>query len=245
MAEFDARLYGARWADRYDEWHTGLMDDEGAVAKLAELAGDGPVLEFGVGTGRLAVPLAERGLAVTGVDVSEEMLAKLTAKPGADRVTTVVGDMTTVRVEGEFPLAFIAFNSIFVLNTQDEQLALFRNAAAHLGAGGRFVLETVVITGQKDGQNHKVNVVRIEPDQVTLSAGMFDPVAATYQGAWIVLGPTGTEFLPLSGRHVTHHEMDLMARLAGLELEHRWSDWQESPFTSAADLHVSVYRKPG
>jgi len=243
MADFDPLLYGARWADTYDEWHTGLMDDEGAVAALAELAGGEPVLELGVGTGRLAVPLAGRGLAVSGVDISEEMLAKLREKPGAERVTTIVGDMTTVRVDGEFGLAFVAFNSIFVLHTQREQVDLFRNAAAHLRPGGRFVLETVVV-GVKEVPNRQLRVVRVDPDQVTLSGGFYDPVTAVYDGTWAVVGANGTRFYPLSGRHVTHHEMDLMAELAGLELEHRWGDWQRGPFTGDSALHVSVYRKP-
>jgi SAM-dependent methyltransferase len=243
MAEFDTPMYDARWAEIYDEWHAGLMDDEGAVVALSSLADGGPVLEFGVGTGRLAVPLAARGLAVSGVDNSEDMLAKLREKPGADKVTTIVGDMTTVRVEGEFALAFIAFNSIFVLRSQREQVDLFRNAAAHLRPGGRFVLETVVV-GVKEGPNRRANVFRVEPDQVTLSAGIFDAASATYQGTLVVLGENGAKFYPISGRHVTHHEMDLMAELAGLELEHRWGDWKGAPFTSDSELHVSIYRKP-
>ncbi|MCT2583678.1 class I SAM-dependent DNA methyltransferase [Actinophytocola gossypii] len=242
MTEFDPRLYGARWAGVYDDWHAGMMDDEGAVAVLAELAGGEPVLEFGVGTGRLAVPLAGRGLAVSGVDISEEMLAKLREKPGAEGVSTVVGDMTTVRVDGEFALAFIAFNSIFVLPSQRAQVDLFRNAAAHLRPGGRFVLETAVV-GNKP-PNEALRVAKVEPDQITLSGGTFDPVTATHNGTWIVLGTNGTRFYPISGRIVTHHEMDLMAQLAGLELEHRWGDWKRGPFTGDSQLHVSVYRKP-
>jgi SAM-dependent methyltransferase len=243
MAEFDPRLYGARWADKYDEWHTGLMDDDGAVVALSELAGEGPVLEFGIGTGRLAVPLARLGLPVSGVDISEEMLAKLRDKPGADSIALTLGDMTTVRVAGEFTLTFIAFNSIFALPDQRAQVDLFRNAAAHLRPGGRFVLETAVIAG-KEGPTNRLSVVKVEADQVTISAGILDPLAATYQGAWVVLGPGGARFYPISGRHVTHHEMDLMAELAGLELEHRWGDWKAGAFTSDSTLHVSIYRKP-
>lgn len=243
MTEHDPRLYGARWADNYDEWHSGLMDDDGAVAVLGEFAGGGEVLEFGIGTGRLAVPLARRGVSVSGVDISEEMLAKLREKPGAEQIAVTVGDMTTVRVPGEFSLTFIAFNSIFALPDQRSQVNLFRNAAAHLRAGGRFVLETAVIWGKQDPTN-KLNVVKVESDQLTLSAGILDPVAATYQGAWVVLGTEGARFYPISGRHLTHHEMDLMAELAGLELEQRWGDWNGAPFTRDSTLHVSIYRKP-
>lgn len=244
MAEFDPRLYGARWAEHYDEWHAGLMDDEGALTALAKLAGDDPVLEFGVGTGRLAVPLAERGCDIVGVDISEDMLAKLREKPGGAKVTTVAGDMTTVRVEREFGLAFIAFNSIFVLGTQREQVELFRNAAAHLRPGGRFVLETVVISGASSGDRGKVSVMKVEADRLTLSAGLVDPITSFYEGTWVVMEPNGTSFYPIHGRHVTHQEMDLMAELAGMERENRWGDWKGTPFDAHSRLHVSIYRKP-
>ncbi len=242
MAEIDPRLYGARWAENYDEWHEGMMDDDGAVVTLAELADGGPLLEFGVGTGRLAVPLAAAGHDVVGVDVSEDMLAQLTCK--SDAVTTVVGDMTTVRVEREFAVAYIAFNSIFVLPTQQAQVALFRNAAAHLRPGGRFVLETAVTVGAKAADSHRFRVAKVETDRLTVTAGVVDPVTQFYNGTWVVFEPDGTKFFPISGRNVTHHEMDLMAQLAGLELEHRWSDWKGNPFTGDATLHISVYRKP-
>ena len=240
MATFDSRLYGARWADRYDEWHKDLMDDDGAVAVLADFAGDGPALEFGVGTGRLAVPLAERGVEVVGVDISPEMLAKLKEKQSA--VTIVEADMTTVTLDREFAVAFIAFNSIFVLETQEEQVALFRNAARHLRPGGRFVLETAV--PKPTPEEGKLSVVEVEVDQVTLAGGKIDPVTGNYRGQWMVVTPAGTTFYPVGGRQVTHHEMDLMAQLAGLEREHRWSDWKRGPFGPKSELHVSVYRKP-
>jgi SAM-dependent methyltransferase len=242
MAEFDPRLYGARWAEQYDEWHAGMMDDAGAVAALESLATGGPLLELAVGTGRLAVPLAEKGIEVVGVDVSEEMLAQLAKK--SDGVATVVGDMTTVRLEREFAVVLVAFSSIFVLPTQEDQVRLFRNAAAHLRPGGRFVLETSVVNGPKRGETNTFKVARIETDRLTVSAGIVDPVTQFYNGTWVVFEPNGTRFYPISGRSVPHGEMDLMARLAGLELENRWGDWQGSPFTAESKMHVSVYRKP-
>jgi SAM-dependent methyltransferase len=247
VTDFDPRQYGARWAEQYDEWHAGLMDDEGALAALTELAADpgGPILEFAVGTGRLAVPLAERGHEVVGIDISENMLAKLRAKPGAARVETVLGDMTTVRLDRDFGLVLLAFSSLFALGTQRAQVQLFRNAAAHLRPGGRFVLETTVVDvpGGRGTQRH-LRVAKLEPDRLVLSAGLLDPATSFYNGAWIVLEPTGTTFYPIQGRNVSHHEMDLMAELAGLELEHRWADWNRTPFTAEANLHISVYRKP-
>jgi SAM-dependent methyltransferase len=241
MATFDPRLYGARWAEHYDEWHKGLMDDEGAVAALADFAAGGPALEFGVGTGRLAVPLAERGVDVTGVDISPEMLAKLKEKSSA--VTVVEADMATVSLEREFAVAFIAFNSIFILETQEEQVELFRNAARHLRPGGRFVLETVVVKPPSPDQG-KLSVVHVEADQVILSGGTTDPVTGNYRGTWMVVSPDGTKFYPQGGRSCTHFELDLMARLAGLEREDRWGDWKGTPFGPKSELHVSIYRKP-
>jgi SAM-dependent methyltransferase len=241
MENFDPRLYGARWANMYDEFHKGLMDDEGAVAALAALAGEGPVLEFGVGTGRLAVPLALRGVEVVGVDVSPEMLAKLREKSSA--VTAVEADMTTVSLEREFSLAYIAFNSIFALDTQQAQVELFRNAAAHLRPGGRFVLETVVIRPPSPDRG-KLTVADIELDRMTLVGGKHDPVTGRYKGMWLVLEPDGPKFFPISGRDLSHFEMDLMAQMAGLDLESRWSDWKQSPFTAKSELHISTYRKP-
>jgi SAM-dependent methyltransferase len=241
METFDPRLYGARWADTYDEWHKGLMDDEGAVAALADLADGGPVLELGVGTGRLAVPLAERGVEVVGVDISPEMLAKLREKTSS--VTAVEADMTTVSLAREFAVAYIAFNSIYVLETQQAQVALFRNAAAHLRPGGRFVLETE-LPKPPSSERGKLSVFEVQPDRVTLSGGTDDPVTGQYRGVFLVVDADGPKFYPIGGRTVTHFEMDLMAQLAGLELEARWADWKGTPFGAKSQMHVSIYRKP-
>jgi SAM-dependent methyltransferase len=241
MGTFDPRLYGARWADTYDEWSADIMDDTGAVDALVDLAEGGPILEFGVGTGRVAVPIAERGVEIVGVDISPEMLAKLREKTSA--VTIVEADMTTVSLEREFALAFIAFNSIFVLTTQEDQVALFRNAAAHLRPGGRFVLETIVVDPPSPDRG-KMSIVKVEEDRLILAGGTVDRATSLYTGTWVTVEPTGTKFYPITGRHVTHHEMDLMARLAGLEPEHRWADWHGATFGPKSELHVSIYRKP-
>jgi SAM-dependent methyltransferase len=168
------------------------------------------------------------------------MLAELHAKPGGERVTTLLGDMTTVRVDRQFALAYIAFSSIFVLPTQEAQVQFFRNAAAHLRPGGRFVLETTVVGA---GGQRNLRVARVESDRLVLSGGILDPVTSYYNGTWVVLEPGGTSFFPVQGRNLTHAEMDLMAQLAGLTLENRWGDWNRGPFTAESRLHVSIYRK--
>lgn len=240
-SDFDPRLYGARWAGLYDEWHAGMMDDDGAVAALAELGG--PVLELGVGTGRLAVPLAARGVEVVGVDISTDMLAQLRAKPGSDAVTIVEADMTTVTLGREFAVVLIAFSSIFALPSQRDQVRVFRNAARHLKPGGRFVLEAAAV-GNTERRREPLNLARLEHDRLVLSAGRLDPVSGFYHGAWVVLEPSGLKFYPVQGRNLPHAEMDLMAELAGLELENRWGDWKGGDFTADSTLHVSMYRKP-
>lgn len=239
MDGFDARAYGADWAAVYDDVHEGMVDTDATVAGLAELVRPAAaVLEYAAGTGRLAIPLAERGHDVVAVEISEPMLEQLRAKPGADRVTAVLGDMTTVALGRTFDLAFLAFNSILALGTQEDQVRLFANAAEHLHPGGRFALEVVV---PRDPQPR---IVQLHGDRIAITAGALDAVTGLYQGTWALVGASGISVHRIAGRHVGHGEMDLMARLAGLELEHRWADWTRAPFTSDSRQHVSVYRRP-
>ncbi len=169
------------------------------------------------------------------------MSAKLREKSSA--VTVVEDDMTTVSLNREFAVAFIAFNSIFILGTQEAQVELFRNAARHLRPGGRFVSETEVLKPPSADEG-KLSVVKVGADQVMLSDGTTDSVTGTYTGTLMVVGPEGTRFYPEGGRNCTHFEMDLMAQLAGLEREDRWGDWKGTPFGPKSGLHVSIYRKP-
>jgi len=239
MGGFDARRYGADWADVYDEVHEGVVDTDATVAGLAGLVGQAAtVLEYGAGTGRLAIPLAERGHDVVAVEISEPMVERLRAKPGAERLTVVVGGMTEGALGRTFDLAFVAFNSIFALGSQDDQVRLFGNAAAHLRAGGRFALETVV------AKEPQPRIVQLDGGRVAITTGTLDAVTGSYSGTWVLVGADGISVRPIAGRHVGHAEMDLMARLAGLELEHRWADWSRAPFTSGSGAHISVYRKP-
>ncbi|MGI5127268.1 class I SAM-dependent methyltransferase [Pseudonocardia sp. CA-107938] len=239
MDAFDARRYGEDWADVYDEVHEGAVDTRATVDGLASLVGEpAAILEYGAGTGRLAIPLAERGHEVVAVEISEPMLAQLRAKPGADRVTAVLGDMTDVALDRTFDLVFVAFNSIFALGSQDDQVRLFANAATHLRPGGRFALETVV------SREPKPRIVQLGGTRVAMTTGELDPVTGRYSGTWVLVGADGISVRPITGRHVGHAEMDLMARLAGLELEHRWTDWSRAPFTAGSHGIVTVYRKP-
>lgn len=210
------------------------------VDRLVELADGGPVLEFAVGTGRVAIPLAARRVAVSGIDVSEPMLARLRAKPGA--VAASVGDVTSTRVEGSFGLVYLVFNTIMNLTTQADQVATFRNAAAHLRAGGRFVVEVMVPALQKLAPGERLVAFAATPEHLGV-----DEYDVATQRMWshhhrLVGGRVRTDSTAF--RYVWPAELDLMAQLAGMALEHRWADWQRSPFTGDSTSHVSVWRTP-
>src|SRR3954467_13120523 len=213
-----------------------------AVDRLADLAGDGPAPEFAVGTGRVALPLADRGVRVTGIDNSDAMLARLREKPGAERVEVVAGDMAATRVDGEFTLVYLVFNTIFNLTTQDGQVACFQNAAAHLPAGGRFVIEARVPELQRLPLGQTVLPWRADPGG--MSSYVYDVVTQRLSGQHYHFEDGSVEASPTEMRYSWPSELDLMARLAGLRLEDRWGGWRREPFTGLSPSHVSVYEKP-
>jgi SAM-dependent methyltransferase len=214
------------------------------VDVLAGLAGGGAAVEFAVGTGRVALPLSERGVLVSGIELSPHMAAVLAAKPGAGAVPVTIGDMTSARVPGVFSLAYLVFNTIMNVTTQDEQVAVFANAAAHLGPGGRFVVEVGVpaVAGLAAGELGRVF------DVSATHAGIDtidDPVGQlTSSHHWTLIdGQWRRDCAPF--RYVWPSELDLMGRLAGFRLEHRWAGWDRAPFTAASTSQVAVYRKDG
>ena len=245
MRGYDISSYGERVAEVYDEWYggSGPLDTDAAVATLAELAGSGRVLELGIGTGRLALPLAERGLEVHGVDSSPAMVAKLREKPGGNRIPVTMGNFADVAADGSYELVYVAFNTLFGLQTQDDQVRCFQNVAAHLTDGGVFVVEAFVPDPARF--NGRVATTRIEQDAVQLDVTLVDPVAQRTESQHIVITPGGTRFYPVSIRWAYPGELDLMARLAGLRLRDRWSGWTRTPFTRESAGHVSVYVRAG
>ena len=238
-------IFDERAAATYDEDSRERFDPAvlgPTVDLLEELARGGPVLEFAVGTGRVALPLAGRGLAVSGLDVSEPMLARLRDKPGADAVPLTCGDFIADRVDGAFRLVYLVFNTIMNVTTQDEQVATFANAAAHLVPGGCFVIEVGVPSLQRLPPGETVRAFAVTPTHLG-----FDEFDVATQRSWshhyrIEGGAARVSSTPF--RYVWPAELDLMARIAGLDLENRWADWRRSPFTSASRAHVSVWRKP-
>ena len=216
---------------------------EAVVDVLEELAGDGAAIEFAIGTGRIALPLAGRGTPVSGIDISEPMLDQLRAKTGADRVQAAVGDMTSTFVGKGFSLAYLVYNTIMNLRTQEAQVACFANAARHLRPGGRFVVEVMVPELRRLGPTETVRPFDLSPQHLGFDeySDLVDQILVSHHYHFDG-DRVRRSSLPM--RYVWASELDLMARLAGLELEHRWADWQRAPFTDASTGHVSVWLKP-
>jgi SAM-dependent methyltransferase len=213
------------------------------VDLLAELAGEGPALELAIGTGRVALPLRERGVEVHGIELSPHMLAQLRSKPGGELVPVVVGDMTSAKASGAFTLVYLVWNTIMNVTTQQEQTAVFRNAAAHLVPGGRFVVEVIVPQLRRVPAGETAQVCVREPDHVGIET--FEDLVGqvTWSHHWMAVdGRLVHHAAPY--RYVWPSELDLMAELAGLRLESRWSDWARSTFTSESDIQVAVFRRP-
>jgi SAM-dependent methyltransferase len=244
MERYGPETYGERGADLYDAWYQDVLDPSACVDRLVELAGGGPVLELGVGTGRIALPLAARGLEVHGVDASPAMLELLRAKPGADRVRAHLGDMGEVAVDGEFPLVFVAVNTLFMLASQEGQVRCFQAVARRLAPGGRFVVEAQVPSLAMYSARQEVRAQRVDTDSVVLAVRRFDPVTQRMEAQQVQLSEKGTRLVPGVLRYAWPAELDLMARLAGLRLSQRWGGWMREPFTAASTQHVTVYERP-
>jgi SAM-dependent methyltransferase len=237
--------------DYFGEEVAATYDDDGpmfspevldpTVDFLASHAGDGTALEFGIGTGRVALPLARRGIGVNGIDLSEAMVAKLRAKPGAELIATTLGDFATTRVTGTFSLVYLVFNTICNLTTQDEQVTCFQNAANHLGPGGRFVIEVFVPDLQRLPAGERFHPFTVSPEHIGLDEYDVAGQGLVSHHLW----PEGNAWRMSSVpfRYVWPAELDLMARLAGMRLRERWQDWDRSPFTSDSRKHVSVWER--
>jgi SAM-dependent methyltransferase len=237
--------FGEGVAAGYDESSAEMFEPavvEPVVDFLAALAGQGAALELGVGTGRIALPLARRGVRVHGVDLSEAMVARLRAKPGAERIDVTIGDFATTTLEGRFSVAYLVFNTIMNLTTQDGQVACFQNVAAQLEPGGHFVVEVMVPDLRRLPPGETVRAFNLSPTRLG-----FDEYEVASQGLVshhyrVVDG--NLEVVSMPFRYVWPSELDLMARLAGMTLRERWSGWSREPFTSDSRQHVSVWEKP-
>jgi SAM-dependent methyltransferase len=212
------------------------------VSFLAELAGTGPALELGIGTGRVALPLAERGVEVHGIDASEAMVEQLRSKPGGDRIPITLKDFADVGVEGAFSLVFVVFNTFFALVNQEDQVRCFRAVAECLTPDGVFILEAFVPdVARFDRYHQRVEAGDLTLDQVRLEVSRHDPVTQRIDGQHVVISEKETKLYPVHLRYAWPSELDLMARLAGLRLSERWGSWRRDPFNESSERHISVY----
>jgi SAM-dependent methyltransferase len=236
--EWVAQRYEALWPELFDP---AVIDP--TVDFLARLAGDGPVLELGIGTGRIALPLSRRGVRVHGIEKSPAMIARLAAQHGGSHIGVTAGDFTTARVDDTFTLAYLVRNTIMNVTTQEQQVACFRNVAAHLKPGGLFVIEVIVPALRQLPPGETVRAFTLTPTHLGFDEYV-DFVAQTSVSHhyWVIEGELKTR--SASFRYVWPSELDLMARLAGMALRERWSDWDRRPFTSESRMHISVWEKP-
>jgi SAM-dependent methyltransferase len=237
--------FGEQVAAEYDDSESARFDPAAigaTVDMLAELVGTGRALELGIGTGRIALPLSSRGVPVHGIELSRAMVAELRAKPGGDAIGVTFGDFARARAVGAFSLAYLVFNTIMNLTTQDAQVACFANVAAHLSPGGCFVVEVMVpdLRRLPPGQT----AVPVEIGAKRIGFDVYDVATQAMSSNYVTIDGSRAEFTSIPFRYVWPGELDLMARLAGLRLRERWEGWQREPFTSESRQHVSVWEKP-
>jgi SAM-dependent methyltransferase len=242
MPDYDPATYGDRIADVYDEWFAVPSDTEDTVGFLSDLAGSGPVLELGIGTGRVALPLAQRGHEVRGVDASEAMVEKLRAKTGGENIPVTIGDFAELDIEEEFSLVYVVFNTFFALLSQEEQVRCFENVARRLrDEGGAFVIEVFVPDMTRWDRNQWIEARHVGNDNVVLDAARHDPAEQRVASNHLVVSEAGVKMYPVRLRYAWPSELNLMARLAGLRLRERWGGWRREPFTASSTRHISVY----
>ncbi|MEQ9506008.1 MAG: class I SAM-dependent methyltransferase [Hyphomonas sp.] len=243
MLDFGPATFGKLNAEDYDALHDPGTTEE-SVALISELAGEGArLLELAIGTGRMALPLKQRGFEISGIEGSSEMVRALRAKPGGASIPALIGDMADCAIEGEFDFAFLVFNTLFNLTSQDAQLRCFRNTAERLAPRGAFLIETFIPDLSVYHDHQSLKTMKIGMSDLWFEAKMHDPVTQRINFQRIRITEEGMKLVPFQIRYAWPAEIDLMARLAGLELEQRWGGWQREPFTANSKMHVSLYRK--
>lgn len=243
VAGYGPATYGDRVADVYDDLYGDTFDIDGTLQTLEGLAAGGRVLELGIGTGRVALPLARKGVEIHGVDSSEAMVERMRAKPGGSDIPVTIGDFGEVPVEGSFDLVFIVFNTLFALGSQDEQITCFENVARRLSDDGLFLIECFVPDLTRFDRNQRVSVGGMKVDGVMVDCALHNPAEQSVFSQHVLISEQGTRLVPVRLRYAYPSELDLMARLTGLRLRDRWGGWRHQPYGSDSQTHVSVYEK--
>jgi SAM-dependent methyltransferase len=243
MSDYGPATYGDRIAGVYDQYLDPSIEASTAQAAdfLFGLARGGRALELGIGTGRIALPLASRGVHLEGIDASQAMLDRLAVKPGGSSIPVRIGDFADVEVDGDFQLIYVVFNTFFGLLDQEDQVRCFANVARHLTADGVFVIEAFVPDPTLYDRGQRLSATRVETERVQLDASRIDVAAQRVTSQHILIGTEGIMLLPVQLRYAWPSELDLMARLASLRLRERYSGWRREPFTGTSAKHVSVY----
>lgn len=247
MDDYTAATYGDRIAETYDAWYAELAfggDLATTVAFLRDLAGGRPVLELGIGTGRVALPLRETGIEVHGIDASEEMTARLRSKPGGTDVPVTIADFRTFELAQRFGLVYVVFNTFFGLLEQEHQIECFHAIAAHLEPGGVFAMEAFVPDLSRFERGQRVQAIDVGDDEAHLEVSVHDPIHQRTTSQHVVLREDGPRLYPVRIRYAYISELDLMARVAGMRLRERWADWDRSPLTPTSQKHISVWELP-
>ena len=243
MKNYGPETFGELNADEYDLLHNPGTT-EAAIELLSEFALPGRTLELAIGTGRVALPLAERGCRIEGIEASPLMVEKLRQKPGGHGIPVTIGDMSEVKADGMFDFIFLIFNTLYNLTSQAAQVNCFRNAASMLAPGGAFLIEAFVPDLSQFHDHRSVKPRHVGFSSLALEAAVHDPTTQRIDYQVLRVTSEGTKLTPLPMRYAWPQETDLMAQLAGLDLENRWGGWDKSDFTANSRMHISVYRKP-
>ena len=241
--KYNEATYGDSIADAYDSLYPGAPVE--MIDTLKDLAGPGPALELGIGTGRIALPLISRGVEVHGIDASEAMVARLRARPGGERIPVTLGNFAGVGVDETYSLIFVVFNTFFTLASQEEQIECFANVARRLRHGGLFVIEAFIPDQARFTQGQVNKVTHIGFGEVRLEASLHDRLNQRTFSQHVVISEAGVKLYPIQVRYAWPAELDLMARLAGMRLRDRWSNWRREPLGSDSASHISVYELAG
>ena len=241
MESHQENSYGERIAGIYDDLYSKY--EEAEITTLHELAQGGRALELGIGTGRIALPLQRMGVEVHGIDASDAMVSKMRTKPGGESIPVALGNFADVPVDGDYALIYVLFNTFYALLTQEEQIRCFQNVCNHLGSTGVFAIEAFVPDLTRYQGDQAIRVIHIGANEVRIDASQLDPESQQITSQHILLSEQGIRLYPVKLRYVWPAEFDLMARLAGMRLKHRWSSWEKANFSAESGKHISVYER--
>ncbi len=239
MGKYQPETYGEKIADIYDDWYSS--PEEASISLLSDLAHRGRVLELGIGTGRIALPLKEKGIDIHGIDASPSMIEKLRAKPDGKDIPITLGDFSEVPVEGKYDLIFVVFNTFFSLLTQETQLECIQNVAKHLTGKGSFLIEAFVPDLGRFDRGQSVRSTEVGENRVKIDVSQHNPLKQHVTSQHMILTDNGIRLYPVTIRYTWPSELDMMARVAGMKLVDRWGDWERGPFSTGSGKHISVY----